>query len=331
MGYGILFQNKYSALYTLKSHILSLPSETRRAYFFSHGANGDRANFYSYLTLFRNLTGLQPIVLSIDQPDPLVGLFPGIRNNSLAIPRSLLAGCSLEQLPWVLGDPVPGEGRIYFTGCAYYLDGHVSDSWLRKNEGLYNAFSLTKMILGLPSQACPEQLCVASVMDNVSDGFRIPDGPYLLFAPHSFSCPELLPQDFWSAIVLGFTGRGVRCFVNLPALQEGINTESLYDAGSFRAVGAEVFQGGFNDLVALGLGAQHVVTTRSGFADLLNLTSQSSYSVVYPPCFSHITEYFGLKNSFGHQPAEELLVSERIDLGSLATSFTARLLELISL
>ena len=320
------FKNAYFGLSNLKDKLLDLARENRSVYFFSSGSYGDRAIFYSYLTAYQTLTGLNPVVVSLDKPDVLAELFLGLKGGSLVVPKGMIDNCPIRLLPFVLGDPNPGEGAIYFTGCANYQDGMISNSWLRRNHKDFNVYALTKLILGLPSPTCPEQISMLALMANVSPKFTIRSNRYVLLAPHSASCPELLPLDFWLPMVRQLRASGFECVVNLPPTNEGCGFGTFEAKEEFSAAGAEIFSGGFLDLLAMAVHAFHVITIRSGLADLMNLLSRVQFSVVYPPCFSHVTEYFGVKNSLGFPPVEELLVHKSDNLEKAGLDLVSRVL-----
>jgi hypothetical protein len=304
--------NQFSPSHVLKQAVYQHSLNSNFAYFFSNGSVGDRAIFYSYLQGFHRTTSVQPVIIDrVQKKEFLADLFPSLKNSVLTIPDDFIANINETCLPWMIGDSTPGKGHIFFPGFGGYLDGTLVNAWFRKNDREHNYISLTKLILGIPSSTLPEYLKLPEPANSSPLFESIAGRKTIILAPHSTSVTKLLPQEFWISLALILQQNNYHCIVNLAKnfLQQ-INPGNELSADTFGNNGVEVFEGTFTELLHISTQVDHVFTIRSGYADLLNLLPLARYTVLYPPCLSHVTNYYSLSNGFGVAPRAEILINE---------------------
>lgn len=280
-------------LAVLKQRMLAVDPGSA-AFYLSKGI-GDQVPILCQLNNFSRLHGCNVTLFSKSDTlsADLVNLFPSLRGRHVALPLDFYEGYSDDEMIYALCDPVaPGPNRLFSTFRQHSEYAQIYRHWINANQVRYNWFRIAWHYLGVASDERIEYV-------QLPDTLEIPpSGDFVILCPRAVTVYQL-PVELWESLASRIMQMGYRCVVNVPISSRSdsdvfAQSQTQYSLDRLQEIGCEFFDGSMSELLVLAKQARHTYLIRTGMADLFSLTEGLSYSVLFPPAFSHMDKYLTL-------------------------------------
>jgi hypothetical protein len=284
----------------LKNKILNIDAESS-VFYLSNGL-GDKVMYLSQLDNYRKLMGCNVTIVSRGgQYQELVNFFPSLNDRFMPLDTIFYDYYNEEQILSVLHDGLPGVNKIFRAVYAAHSNLELTKQWLAANSKELNQYNLAKYHLNLPASAIPEFVNLTTLKKASLNKHK-----YMVLAPVANSTNRPIEINFWVQLAENLIQDGYSCFVNAVS-----GSQNKFEWARFEKIGCQLFNGSLTELVQLCQSAAHTFTIRSGLADLLSLTKEIKYSVIYPPDHLHLKNFLTLDHGFGSSPTAEISFEEK--------------------